>query len=183
MILFEVVLGFLLVSLLTGGSIRRLQQEKLRGEWLLLVLLPLQLSWSRLSVLLGLSCDVSLALWLIMMSTLVVVLAANARKRWMLAVAGLGIVLNVFVIGLNGGMPVSMRSVSEIGVSRDAAEVIMGDDCLHIVLDGETTLAALGDVIAVPGPDWCRAVVSLGDLLLAAGLGGWMFAAAKSHNA
>jgi len=34
----------------------------------------------------------------------------------------------------------------------------------------------------VPGPEWQRAVVSVGDLLLAFGLGGWVFVGSRFHR-
>lgn len=183
MILFEVIILCLLLSLVTGGSIRSLEHERLRGELLLLVLLPLQIAWPRVAEALGVGCSTALAVWLLMMVLLVVVLAVNTRHRWVLGLAGLGIALNVLVISLNGGMPVSMRSVSEIGASRAEAIARMETDCLHEVLDAETSLPVLGDVIAVPGPKWQRAVASVGDLLLAVGLGGWVFIGSRRQAA
>jgi len=174
-ILFEAVAIGLLLSLVTGGSLRYIEQERLRGEWLLLVLLPLQLLWPKLSELLGISCRVSVSAWIIMMMALVAILLANARQRWVLAVAALGIALNIAVIAANGAMPVSMRSVSELGAPRSEAREALARDCLHEELVADTRIPQLADVITIPGPEWQRAVVSVGDLLLALGLGGWVF--------
>ncbi|MHB8050490.1 MAG: DUF5317 family protein [Coriobacteriia bacterium] len=182
MILFEALVLALLLSLVTGGSLRNLEQERLRGEWLLMVLLPLQIAWPRLSEMGGLGRLVSLVIWLIMMGSLAVVLVANTGKQRMLGVAAVGIVLNMLVIGLNGAMPVSLRSVSEIGASRADAVAKMEADRLHEVLDAGTRLTVLSDVIAVPGPEWHRGVVSVGDLLLAAGLSTWVFGAIRRQE-
>lgn len=179
MILLETVLLALLISLLTGGSLRNLEHERLRGEWVLLLLLPLQILWPRIAVLLGVGHDLSVALWLAMMVGLVGVLLLNVWRRWMLGFAALGIALNVLVIGLNGAMPVSLRAVSEMGVPRAEAVESMQSDYLHEPQDSETRLAVLGDVITVPGPEWQRGVVSVGDLLLALGLAGWVFAGSR----
>lgn len=181
MILLEAAILGLLLSLVTGGSLRNLEQEKLRGEWLLLVLLPLQLLWPKLSQLLGVSCAVSVSVWISMMVSLVVILALNARRRWVLAVAAFGIAFNIAVIAANGAMPVSMRSVSELGAPRQEAREAFKRDCLHEELVAETRFSQLADVIAIPGPEWQRAVVSLGDLLLAVGLGGWVFTAGRGR--
>jgi len=181
MILFEVIVLFLLLSLATGGSIRSLEHERLRGELLLLVLLPLQIAWPRIAEMLSVGCTISLVVWLLMMVSLVIILAANVPKRWILALAALGIGLNVLVIALNGAMPVSLRSVSEIGAPRDEALAKMEEDCLHAALHDGTRLPVLADVITVPGPAWQRGVVSAGDLLLAVGLGGWVFVATRRH--
>ncbi|MEA5076476.1 MAG: DUF5317 family protein [Coriobacteriia bacterium] len=179
MILFEAVAIGLLLSLVTGGSLRNIEQERLRAEWLLLALLPLQLLWPRLSQGLGISCGVSVYTWILMMVALVAVLIINARQRWVLAIAALGIALNITVIAVNGAMPVSMRSVSELGAPRSEARAAFARDCLHEELAADTRVSVLADVITVPGPEWQRAVVSVGDLLLAFGLGGWVFVAAR----
>lgn len=183
MILFEAALLALLLSLVTGGSLRNLEHERLRGEWFLLLLLPLQMTWPRLAEMLGLGCAISLVLWLLMMVSLIGVLAFNVSRRWVLGTAALGIALNVVVIGLNGAMPVSMRSVSEIGAPRADAIAKMEADCLHEPLDGGTRLGFLADVIAVPGPAWQRSIVSVGDLLLAVGLAEWVFVGSRRQKA
>lgn len=183
MILFEAVAIGLLLSLVTGGSLRNIEQERLRGEWLLLVLLPLQILWPRIAVLLGVGHDLSVALWLAMMVGLVGVMLLNVWKRWMLGFAALGIALNVLVIGINGAMPVSLRAVSEMGVPRAEAVQSMESDYLHEPQDSATRLAVLGDVITVPGAAWQRGVVSVGDLLLALGLAGWAFAGSRQPPA
>lgn len=183
MILLEAVLLGLAISLVTGGSLRNLEQERLRGEWVLLLLLPMQLLWPRIAVVLGVGHDLSVMLWLVMMVGLVGVMLMNVWKRWVLGFAALGIALNVLVIGLNGAMPVSLRAVSEMGMSREDAVQSMQEDYLHQPEDDQTLLAVLGDVITVPGPEWQRGVMSVGDLLLAAGLGGWVFVGSRRSAA
>lgn len=182
MILLGAVLFALAISLVTGGSLRNLEYERLHGEWLLLLLLPLQLLWPRLAVLLGAGHDLSVGLWLVLMVGLVCVMLFNVWKRWMLGFAALGIALNVLVIGLNGAMPVSLRAVSEMGVPRVDAVQSMESDYLHEPQDDETRLDVLGDVITVPGPIWQRGVMSVGDMLLALGLAGWVFAASRESQ-
>ncbi|MDY0340170.1 MAG: DUF5317 family protein [Coriobacteriia bacterium] len=181
MILLEMVVLALVISLMAGGSLRKLEQERLRGEWLLLVLLPLQIAWPQFVEMMGMGCAISLTIWLLMMTLLVVVLALNAPHRWALGVAALGITLNVIVIGFNGAMPVSLRATSEIGVSRADALIKLDADCLHGVFDEGVRIPALADVIAIPGPRWQCSVVSVGDLLLALGLSSWVFTATHKH--
>lgn len=181
MIILEAAIGGLLLSLVTGGSLRNFERERLRGEWLFLAMLPLQLLWPRLSQSLGLGCMESVSAWLLMMLSLVVTLALNAGRRRALLVAAIGIMMNVTVIAANGAMPVSLRAVSELGVPRAEALESLDADCLHTQLDEESRLAALADVVAVPGPGWQRGVISLGDLLLAIGLAGWVFMGARNR--
>lgn len=182
MILLETITFALILSLLTGGSLRNLEHEHLYGERVLFLLLPLQIMWPRVVDLAGLGCAIGLGAWLIMMVVLVLVLVLNVSRRWALAFAAVGIAFNVLVIGFNGAMPVSLRSVSEIGSSRPDALAMLASDCLHEPLQGTSRLAYFADVIAIPGPAWQRGVVSPGDLLLALGLGSWVFVATRGDN-
>ncbi|MBI1757813.1 MAG: DUF5317 domain-containing protein [Actinobacteria bacterium] len=78
---------------------------------------------------------------------------------------GLGLVLNAVVVAGNTGMPVSADAATRAGVDYAAAASRPGR-----VPDGpDVTLRMLGDVVPLPLP-YRPAVVSLGDLLVAAGL-------------
>lgn len=178
----EIILAGLLLGFASGGSLRNLAEEPLRGEWVLLLLLPAQLLWPSVAAGLGLACSVSTVVWLLLMAGLAIVLMLNARSRWMLAFAALGIAMNILVIGLNQAMPVSIRAVSETGSPREAARIALQDDCLHEEMGSATLAPFLADVIAVPGPAWQRGVLSPGDVLLACGLGAWLFAASRSRS-
>lgn len=81
------------------------------------------------------------------------------------ALIGSGLALNTLVIALNGGMPVQPRSAEHAGV--DWAQAV--GDPLHVSGLG-ARLGWLGDVVPVLNP-LHREVVSVGDLLVAAGVG------------
>lgn len=179
MIMAEVIVLAILVSLLAGGSLRNLAREPLRGEWALLLLFAMQALWPTASSTLGLTCEFSIIIWLLMMAGLAAVLMINAPRRWMLGLAALGIAANILVIGLNQAMPVDIRAASEIGATRAASRAALDEDCLHEELTDGTRVPLLADVIAVPGPAWQRAVLSLGDVVLALGLAAWVFAASR----
>lgn len=179
MILAETVLVGLLLSLATGGRLRNLAREPLKGELALLILLPVQLSWPVVSGQIGLGCEFSIVAWLTMMAGLALVLMTNAQRRWQLAVAALGIAANILVIGLNQAMPVSINAVSEIGSRRSDARAELAADCLHEEMDEDTDLPFLADVVAIPGPPWQGGVISVGDMLLSLGLAAWVFAASR----
>ena len=174
MVLAEIIAVGLIFGLLRGGTLKHVLSEPLTGEWILLVLLPLQMLWPSISRRAGLGCGISVVAWLAMMGVLAAVLFLNSRSRWMLAFAGLGIAMNVLAIGLNGAMPVSIKATSEIGIPRVAARAALEADCLHEELTDSSRLVVLADVIAVPGPRWQRGVLSIGDLLLALGLAAWL---------
>ena len=80
------------------------------------------------------------------------------------ALVALGSTLNALVISLNGAMPVSRDALESI--SRHPAEV--GTTGRHRLLVDGDALPALADVIGLP---LLRTVVSVGDVILAAGIG------------
>lgn len=91
------------------------------------------------------------------------------RSRGMqvaLAVVAAGWALNVAVIAPNGGMPVSARALEGIGVPT-GYDVREGHFSKHRFIDPSTRLGWLGDTIAVPP---LRAVISIGDIVLAVGI-------------
>jgi hypothetical protein len=77
-----------------------------------------------------------------------------------------GLALNLVVIGVNGGMPVS---ASALEVAGARAEGLAPATVKHHPMGPDDILTPLGDVIGIPPP--VGAVVSIGDLLLYAGLG------------
>ncbi len=96
---------------------------------------------------------------------------ANVRLPGMPIVL-LGLLLNIAVILPNGGMPVRTAAVVDAGIveSEEAAGIDVGSR-RHLERDDDV-LVPLGDVIPLAP---LREVVSLGDLVLAAGLGTVVF--------
>jgi len=77
-----------------------------------------------------------------------------------------GLVLNLLVIGVNEGMPVSASALETAGAR---AEGLLGTGTAkHHLLGPGDTLTPLGDVIGIPPP--IGAVISIGDVLLYAGV-------------
>jgi hypothetical protein len=104
------------------------------------------------------------------MGLLLVFLAANLRYRSLLFVA-LGVLLNLAVIGSNGGyMPVRPADMRAAGF-YDVAETLeaKGHFQKSTVLDGATRLPFLGDVIHVPVPFGPDRLISAGDVFIAVG--------------
>jgi hypothetical protein len=119
--------------------------------------------------------------WTVCLAALLSVLVRNAiaspafRGAW--AVAAVGVGLNLLVVVANGGfMP---QSAEARMTTRGAPEAMTQSDepRLHnvVTMDGETRLNFLAD--AIPEPAWLPSsnVISIGDLLLAAGLAWWAF--------
>ncbi len=98
----------------------------------------------------------------------VIAVAAFLALNWHLPgmwLAALGFVLNVVVIAVNQGMPVS-REAAEIAGFTD----LPGWGIKHEPLDESTILPWIADVIPIPG---LKKILSIGDVALAAGIG-WL---------
>jgi hypothetical protein len=98
-------------------------------------------------------------------------LALNARYQpgglgTAFAVLGLGWLLNVVPMVLNGGMPVSSAALRAIGAGDEVVDE--GHLWKHVPATAETDAAWLGDVVPVPP---AGAVISAGDVALLLGVG------------
>ena len=82
-----------------------------------------------------------------------------------LLVVAAGWFLNLLPITVNGAMPVSIGAFREVSLDRGAQSPLSIRK--HVLADRDTRLAWLGDVIPVVP---LRSVVSVGDLLMGAGL-------------
>jgi hypothetical protein len=157
------VLGVaVVVALLRGGKLRNFTELQLRA-WALLPAgfllqvvagyLPEDQAWSDEATFV-----LVLASYLLLLG--VVWWNRNAAGMWL---AGLGILMNFTVIATNGGMPVLPEAVILAGGDSGFVETAK-----HVMLDGSTRLAFLGDVIPLR---FLGTVISLGDVFLAIGLG------------
>lgn len=144
-----------------GGRLRRLREVRLRWVGALVLGLVVQVT-SDLAAARGWIDQGAAAAGL--GASLVLVLSfvwANRRVPGMW-LAGLGFLLNLVVIAANGAMPVDPAALDELGVADPGR--IAGK---HELLDARTRLRWLADVIPVPP---LRTVLSVGDLILAAGI-------------
>jgi hypothetical protein len=74
----------------------------------------------------------------------------------------IGLALNALVIGANGAMPVDPAAIQALGI--EGATVSGGK---HVLLDDATRLPWLADIWPLPP---LRSIISVGDVVLAAGL-------------
>lgn len=93
------------------------------------------------------------------------------RERTGMWLTGLGILMNFAVISLNGGMPVLPGAAEVASGFRDTAAVAEGYK--HVILGPDTRLTFLADVIPLRIFGQGQ-VISLGDVLLAVGLSGFL---------
>lgn len=103
---------------------------------------------------------------------------ANRRVAGVPLVA-LGLVLNAVVVARNGAMPVSIAAASRAGVST--LSIATGNDARHTIAGRGSDWRVLGDVIPVPLPV-APEVVSPGDVLVAAGLGEFIFVTSRRRR-
>ncbi|MGQ0849190.1 MAG: DUF5317 domain-containing protein [Actinomycetota bacterium] len=152
------------VALLRGGRLINLGDIELRLWWLLPLGLGLQFGVAALP---SSWADWEVGLILISYAPLLAVVILN-RHRPGLWLAGIGVLMNFTVIALNGGMPV-LTEAAEVA-SGFANEPLIDDSYKHVIMDARTRLAFLGDVIPLRLANEGQ-VLSLGDVLLAIGLG------------
>jgi hypothetical protein len=150
----------IVVGWIRGGRLRNLTEIRVRLWWLL----PLGFLLLAASALVP-SEKHEIAVGLVLVSYLPLLLFVWLNRdmpgMW---IAGMGILMNFTVIVLNGGMPVLEEAVKIAGGSSDLAH-----DAKHVVLDENTSMPFLADVIPLPS-----AVLSLGDVFLAIGIGAFL---------
>jgi hypothetical protein len=175
LVIGAVVLGVLLGTAF-GGSIRTLSEVHFRWWPLALVgfalqLIPIPSLEGRLDH--WLSVGLLVASYLV----LLVFVAANFRIAGFPLVAA-GFALNVLVISINGGMPVSdraLRSAYGTGYGASLRELQLHGGAKHHLQRPDDDLMPLADVIPIGAP--IRKVFSMGDLVSMLGIT-WVIAGA-----
>ncbi|HEY3208471.1 MAG TPA: DUF5317 domain-containing protein [Actinomycetota bacterium] len=176
LLILAVIVAGLLVGIALGGDVRTLSEIKLR--WWPLALVGLGLQLIPVPSMSG-QIDHWLAVGLLVASyvVLLVFVAMNIRLAGFPMIAA-GFALNLFVISLNGGMPVTQNALRQAYGSSYAAEIARlqehGGAKHHLARDDDV-LVSVADVIPVGGP--LHQVLSVGDIVFMAGVF-WVIAAA-----
>lgn len=150
-----------------GGSVRYFGEVRIRAWWLAPIAVILQAV--RLPEVEGeLGQFVPVAGLVASFFLLAIIAGANVRLRGFGLVL-LGLILNLTVISLNQGMPVSAHALREISHAEDIEELRTAErgDRHHLATE-EDLLKPIGDV--VPFRDPFDTVTSPGDLLLYGGV-------------
>jgi hypothetical protein len=147
---------------LTGGNLMRLLDLDLQCTWAVLTAITIQVGITTIFA----SGDQALysALHLLSYGMAALFLIANRTLPglWILTLGG---ALNLIVISANHGvMPASSTAMATAGIPI-AQDAFANSDVL-----AHPHLSALGDVIGIPGPWPLGNVLSVGDLLIFAGL-------------
>ena len=120
----------LVIAVLRGGRLVNLGDIELRGWWLLFIALGLQAGTNWLpedSTTLG----VSMMLFSYVLLLVMVWLNRSKPGMW---IAGLGVLANLTVIALNGGMPV-LAGAAEVASGFTISEPDLSSSFKHIILD------------------------------------------------
>jgi hypothetical protein len=145
---------------LAGGRLDRLPHAGVRLAPLAVVGLALQLA--------PVPGRAALVLLYLSFGLLLGFAAANLRQPGF-ALVLLGLVLNLAVIGANGGMPVARSAIVASGQQDTLGELAEdGDGVKHHLAGPSTRLLLLGDVLALPPP--VKQVISVGDVAIDAGI-------------
>ena len=164
MVVVVVVAVLALTLVAATGHLRPLSVLRVRAVRLLVVSAAVQIGTASLAPGSAVLRVVALVVTVLLVALF---LGANLGLAGVPLVAA-GLLLNVVVIVANGAMPVSTTAAARAGI--DAAAVHLTDDPLREPLGDGTRLAVLADRIPVPAPGWAQ-VVSVGDVLAAAGIG------------
>lgn len=169
MLWLAIVLFFALaISMLRGGHLVNLGDIELSAWWLLILALALQAgtrflpdeSWSD---------NTGLAMILGSFALLMILVILNRSKPGMWIV-GLGVLMNFTVIAINGGMPV-LAGAAEVASGFTVTDPNLSGSYKHVLLDESSRLTFFADVVPLRIGSLGHEVLSLGDILLALGLG------------
>ena len=167
---FAVIAAALAIAVLIGGDVRRLSQLRIRHIELLLAAFASKVAVALLGAAhTQLSVTAARPLNVIGAVLLLAVVWFNRRIPGAI-LFGVGLTLNLIVILAFGGrMPVLLPHDADPN-SAVLALLRAGLDPLHVALDHAQGLWFLGDVFAIPGLGGHSSLVSIGDLLMAAGV-------------
>jgi len=181
LLILAVVVAGILTGVALGGDVRTLSDVKLRWWPLAPVGLALQLvpvpsrqgeldHWLSVGLLIGSYIVLLAFVWM------------NIRLPGFPLIA-VGFAMNLLVISVNGGMPVTERALRQAYGSRAASEIVRlqeeGGAKHHLARDDDVLLP-LADVIPVGSP--LHQVLSAGDIVFMAGVF-WVIAAATKGAA
>ncbi|MBS3787578.1 DUF5317 domain-containing protein [Candidatus Bipolaricaulota bacterium] len=170
LLLWGVVAG-VLIGLLRGGKVANLEKMGTNHLWLVTLALIIQLLIFPLfseEPLISFGTELfHLGSYLLLFVFVIV-----NWKVWQIPIMGLGMTLNLLVIGINDGfMPVSVESLKRAGESEVAKSLLENGTYGNVIkMSDSTILDILGDWLYLP--EWFpfSTAFSLGDTIIAIGL-------------
>jgi hypothetical protein len=158
------------IALVRGGRLANLADIRLRLWWLLPLGFGIQVAPALLPDDAAWATDLGVALILASYLPLLLLVILNRERKGMW-LAGIGILMNFSVIAANGGMPVLAEAALAAAGYEEGIRVVYGYK--HVALDAGTYFSFLADVIPLRLLGQGQ-VISLGDVLLAVGLGAFL---------
>lgn len=169
--MIEAVALSFIIALLRRGSFRSLASLDLKGtEWIFFgALLQYGSIWLAER---GIPFFVAYGAWFFIAS-FIPLLYGVWRSLHLpgMAWVGVGLLLNMLVIGANGGrMPVDAAMAAWAGLDGVEEALTAASHFRHTLMDETTRLRFLGDIIPIPKPLPRPGVASIGDLFIVVGL-------------
>ncbi len=179
---FAVIAAALAIAVLVGGDVRRLSQLRIRHIELLLTAFAVKVIVAVLGTTHAqLAVNVARPLNVIGAVLLVAVVWFNRRIPGAL-LFGAGLTLNLAaILAFGGRMPVLLPRDADPN-SPILATLKSGLDPLHVALEHPQGLWFIGDVFGIPGIGGHSSLVSVGDLLMAAGVA-WLIIRCSQRSA
>ncbi len=170
MLYIIVIITSIIIGLLRGGELEKIFNISIKGVLIFAIALFLRLGVWALD-LIGISVVSIYSPYLIIISyfLLIYVSIRNLKLPGFKYII-LGLLLNTFVIVLNGGsMPVLVKK--EIIENINPASFLKAKSrVVHSLMNNNTLFAFLGDVITMPKPFPDTSLISVGDILILVGL-------------
>ncbi len=175
MILIALCLALLLGLVAVGGRVSNLAITDVKWGWLAplaflmqayLIFFPAERAGGLLS-----------ARSLLLTASLILLLVVIWQNRHLggIKLIGLGLLLNLLVMVVNGGfMPITPEAVAQIGYGGNASQLetgyIVGRTKNVVVEPGEASLWFLSDIMVIPRPFPIPTALSVGDVLIVMGV-------------
>lgn len=165
-----IIITSIIIGLLRGGELEKLFTISIEGVLIFATALLLRLGvWA--FDLIGISGILTYSPYIIIISYfLLIYVSIHNIKLPGFKYIILGLILNGFVITLNGGsMPVLVKqgaitSINNTGLLESGTRVV------HSLMNDNTLFAFLGDVISIPKPFPDTSIISVGDIMILVGL-------------
>src|SRR5262245_25325870 len=145
----------LAIGFLVGGRLRNVANLQIEWAWLALIGLALQFVT-------GPGSTVPLACLYLSFALLVVFTIKNIRT-FGFAVILAGVLCNLLVIGINGGMPVSKHALRASNQAQFLGDLENNPYPKHHLATDDDLIRVFGDVIPIPNP--VAQAISFGDIL------------------
>jgi len=150
-VLLDAAVLTIIVGLIGGGRLHRLQELDLRAPWLFVVAAAVQIALMVAAArgrMMGGAAGGCLHIFTYLL--LVAALWAN-RHLWAMRIAGIGVLLNLLVIAANGGtMPVDRELAVRAGNTKLVQMLDSPAYQNHSPVTGKTRLRLLGHVLPLP---------------------------------